>query len=144
MRRTTKILISVALVLALGVSVFVWWLAGRDYGAALDARSKAIFEGCTKVEAFRIDPGRMVRDFKPGETRFGYFPIIYKAKDLGPEFAADLAAVLDDKRTYTKSFAACYWPGIAYRVWKGDECEDVVICFKCHNFYRGPPNDDEL
>jgi hypothetical protein len=30
---------------------------------------------------------------------------------------------------------------VAFRIYQGDDCVDLVICFKCHNFYLGPPSD---
>jgi hypothetical protein len=104
----------------------------------------AILTGATKVEVFRVDglekgpPQEPV----PQAKRISIFPVIAQGKDQGREFAAKLAGILFDERTYTKEYKKCFWPGVAFRVWKGEEHVDVLICFHCSNFYCGPPTDE--
>jgi hypothetical protein len=61
-----------------------------------------------------------------------------QGKDQGKAFAAKLARILRDEKTYSTTFAACFTPGVAFRVWKEKDCVDVIVCFKCLNFYCGP------
>jgi hypothetical protein len=109
-----------------------------------DGRSAAILSEATKVEVFRIDGRNDPPDptpIKPGDPTMGGYAILARGQDQGPEFAAKLAEILTDDKTYSDRFAACFWPGVAFRVWKGEDCVDMVICFKCGNFYVGPPTD---
>jgi hypothetical protein len=57
---------------------------------------------------------------------------------MGKDFANKLADILSNEQTYTNEFAQCFWPGVAFRVWKDQQGVDVLICFKCGNFYCGP------
>jgi hypothetical protein len=114
----------------------------------LDDRTAPILSGATKVEVFRIDGGNEQGGpktvIKPGDPTIGGYAILSKGKDQTPEFAARLNDLLTDSRTYTDQYAACFVPGVAFRIWKGEECVDLVICFKCHNFYLGPPSDGRV
>jgi hypothetical protein len=109
-----------------------------------DARTRGILAGATRVEVFRIDGRNDPPDptpIRPGDPTIGGYAIMGRGKDLGPEFARRLADVLLDDATYTDSQLACYWPGVAFRVHRGEEFVDVIICFKCGNLYVGPPTD---
>jgi hypothetical protein len=107
-----------------------------------DGRTAALLARATKVEVFRIDGGK---DHEPpvpppGEGNVGGFPVTARGYDQGPAFAARLAEVLSDEKTYADGFAKCYWPGVAFRVWDDKECVDFIVCFFCDNFYLGPPS----
>jgi hypothetical protein len=68
----------------------------------LDSRTSAILSGATKVEVFRIDGGKDSSDqttTKPGDLTVGGYPIIARGADQGPDFARQLADVLDDDKT---------------------------------------------
>ena len=120
---------------------------GSRFRKALDDRSTGILTGPTKVEVFRIDGRNDPPDptvIKPGDPTVGGYAILSKGKDQTLEFAARLNDLLTDTRTYSESFAKCFWPGVAFRIWKGDECVDMIICFKCHNFYLGPPTNKQV
>src|SRR4051812_3599035 len=80
----------------------------------------------------------------PGEPMVDGYAVTARGKDQGPDFARRLAAILLDQRTYHNVNAMCYWPGVAFRVYKGDDCVDVVICFFCHNFFLGNPTDHSV
>lgn len=99
----------------------------------------AVLEGATKVEVFRIKSNRTDAESQSAAKTIGGYPVTAQGKDQGQAFARKLADVLLDEKTYSKSFAKCYEPGVAFRVWKGEEHVDVVICFMCSNFYCGPP-----
>jgi hypothetical protein len=130
-----RFLVLLALVVACGCA------AGKGHP---DTRTKAILAGATRVEVFRIDgkndpPGPTPR--APGDPTVGGFAILSRGEDRGQEFAARLATILLSDTTYSDRFASCFWPGVAFRVHRGEECIDVIICFKCQNFYLGPPAD---
>jgi hypothetical protein len=126
-----------AAMLAIGLAVLAWWgLAG---GGRLDRRTRAILEGATRVEVFRLDGKNGPQPAAEGEERIGGFLVTARGKDQGKEFAGELADILADEKTYSRGGEACFWPGVAFRVWKGEECVEVLVCFLCDNFYCGPP-----
>lgn len=133
-----RLLVLAALLLLLG--------CGSSKGRP-DSRTTSILAGATRVEVFRIDGRNDPPDptpINPGDPTVGGYAILARGKDQGREFAATLADTLGDGRTYTDRFAGCFWPGVAFRVWKGEQCVDMVICFKCGNFYLGPPTDKRV
>jgi hypothetical protein len=130
--RFSVVLVSILLVLAVASG------CGKKEELKVDPK------GATKVEVFRIDgEGEHVppAKLKAGEKTIGGYLVMGQGPDQGPAFADRLAEVLNDPGTYTKNYAKCFWPGVAFRVWKDGECEEVLICFMCDNLYRGPPKD---
>ncbi len=127
------------------VPVVLLFLLGCGAGKGrLDGRTAGIFAGATKVEVFRIDGRNDPPDptpIKPGDPTLGGFAILTRGKDQSREFAAKLGDILSDVKTYSDQHEGCYWPGVAFRVWKGEDSVDVIICFMCHNFYIGPSTD---
>jgi hypothetical protein len=121
----------------------------REYAKiTFNDQTEAILSGATKVEVFRTDgengpsgpsgPKPKVA----GEARIGGFLITARGNYQGPDFAAKLAGILHDIETgHTRKAVTCFWPGIAFRVWKDEEAVEVLICFKCRNFYCGPPTE---
>jgi hypothetical protein len=105
----------------------------------LDEETVAVLAGATKVEAFRLEGAGPVNAGTQSQRQFGGFAVKAQGKDQGQAFAKKLADVLLDEETYSTTFAACFTPGVAFRVWKGEACVDVVVCFLCQNFYCGPP-----
>ncbi len=113
--------------------------------AGCGTSAKGILAGATKVEVYRIDGGSSDREpprVGPGETAVDGFAVTARGKDQGPEFAARLDRVLSDEQSHSNAFAKCFWPGVVFRVYKGEERVDVVICYTCQNFYLGPPKTD--
>lgn len=118
--------------------------ANRGYP---DGRTAGILAGATKVEVFRIDGRNDPPDptlIKPSDPTVGGYAILARGYDQGQEFAAKLRGILTDNKTYTDKHAKCFWPGVAFRVWKGEDSVDVIICFQCGNFYLGPPADKRV
>jgi hypothetical protein len=111
----------------------------------LSRDTKAILRGATKVEVFRIDAddGREVHPTRKasGKGNVGRYSIVAQGDDQGPEFAAKLAGVLLDESGYSNMWARCFWPGVAFRVWKGKQSIDVLVCFTCDNLYCGPASE---
>ncbi len=100
--------------------------------------------GATRVEVFLIDGRNDPPDptpILPGDPTVSGYAILARGKDQGPEFVGLLTDILADERTYAEYSSPCFWPGVAFRLWKENECVDMVICFKCGNFYLGPPTD---
>ncbi|HTU88524.1 MAG TPA: hypothetical protein VMF69_00365 [Gemmataceae bacterium] len=133
-----RLLVPAAFLLLLGCS------AGKGRP---DGRTAGILAGATKVEVFRIDGRNDPPDptpIKPGDPTVGGYAILARGHDQRQEFAAKLRDILTDNKTYTNNFVNCFWPGVAFRVWKGEDSVDVIICFKCGNFYLGPPTDKRV
>jgi hypothetical protein len=107
----------------------------------LDSRSQSILNGATKVEVFRIDGAGLVEmNHKITDPRsIDGFRVINQQADRGREVAEKLASILSKKDSYSDDYYKCFWPGVAFRVWKDDDALDVLICFKCNNLYCGPP-----
>lgn len=142
-----KLLSLIVLLLVLGCGVGVKRPDGSTFKGSPDTRTAAILTGATKVEVFRIDGGEESpgpKATKPGDVAVDGYPVLARGKDQNKKFAAKLADILSDEKTYTDQFSKCFWPGVAFRVWKGDDSVDVVICFKCQNFYLGPTTDEEV
>jgi hypothetical protein len=127
--------------------VFVFLLGCGAHKSRLDSRTAGIFSGATKVEVFRIDgrydPPNAI-PVKPDDPTVGGYTILARGKNQSSEFATKLASVLANDKTYTDWHANCFWPGVAFRAWKGRESVDVIICFKCENFYLGPSTDKQV
>jgi hypothetical protein len=104
----------------------------------LDEKTVAILSGATKVEVFRLEGAGPVNPQASAKRHISGFAVAAQGKDQGRAFARKLADVLLDEKTYSTTFALCFTPGVAFRVWKKDESVDVLICFKCLNFYCGP------
>jgi hypothetical protein len=107
----------------------------------LDDRISGILSASTKVEVFRINGGKNDKpttNVDPAAPKIGRFVILGRGKDQSPEFAARLNELLSDPKTYTTMHVHCFQPGVAFRIWKGEEFVDFVICFACHNFYLAP------
>jgi hypothetical protein len=133
-----RCLVAVALLLLLGCGT------GKH---RLDGRTAGILAGATKVEVFRIDGRNDPPDptpIKPGDPTVDGYAILARGKDQNREFASKLTDILTDDKTYTDIHAACFWPGVAFRLWKGEQSVDVIICFHCDNFYLGPPTDKRV
>lgn len=90
----------------------------------------AVLDGATRVEVFRIKPRK-----EAAKEQIAGYPITAPGKEQGKEFAAELASVLKDDKTWFGTGARCFIPGVAFRVWKDKESVDVIICFGCSNFH---------
>lgn len=124
---------------------FVILLGCDGFTSRFNRRTRGIIRGATKVEVFRTrDREEWGKPRLEGVQRICGFPVIAQGADQGPPFAARLAEVLLAEQSYTDRYAKCFWPGVAYRVWKDDDYVDVLICFFCHNLYCGPPNDETM
>jgi len=110
----------------------------------LGPKVMAILSDADRVEVFRIDGYSQAGELrhKPG-PRMGGFLVIGQGDDQGKEFARDLAAVLFKDQTYFDNPRdKCFWPGVAYRVWKDKQRVDVLMCFLCDNVALTAKDDD--
>jgi hypothetical protein len=116
-------------------------------GCGAGKQTTSILTKATKVEVYRIDGGDAHREPKPiapGEPTIGGFALLSRGADQGPEFAKRLDEILSDQKTYSREFAKCFSPGVAFRIYKDAEPVDLIICFLCQNFYLGPPSDVQV
>ncbi len=95
-------------------------------------KAAAILRTASKVEVFRIAKMRVL---KPEADAIEGHPLKAKGKDQDQVFAAKLAAILLDNRTYSfDSAKGCiFQPGIVFRVHggEGQGTVDVIVCFDC-------------
>lgn len=130
--RTAKIrnLLPLAAIIVYGIVSFVQ-LPLRQIGS----RGVTIFDGADRVETFRLDDGGYGDHMKEGTSgdEIADYPITFQGRTLGPAFAADLSRAVQDPRTFMgPNDVSCEInPGIAFRVWRGRECVEVIICFHC-------------
>ena len=108
------------------------WLAAAQKFDKNKARAAEIFDGADKVEALRLFP-------IGAEKRLGQVapnvPFFARHKVENKQFAARLGAIVLDAKSYAlpgQSTTQCtIEPAVAFRVWKGRQFADTVICFKC-------------
>ena len=126
MNLTKHLLAAVVLVVAGSASVAEAPTA--KVKARLGEKTIALLDGATKVEAFRID-GRA----RAGDKAIAGFRITGTGKEQGKQFAGRLSAALQQEKTLFGKPAHCFVPGVAFRVWKGEESVVVLVCFVCKN-----------
>ncbi len=92
----------------------------------------SILRGADRVETFRLDDSRDGEDV-PMRQEIADYPLLFQGHTLGPPFAAKLAHLLGDSRTYLgpNDVSCLINPGVAFRAWRGHECVEVIICFHC-------------
>lgn len=95
----------------------------------------------SKFSGSRVEGDK--RHVENGELTIGNYPVISKGQELGPDFSNRLVALLFDNSTPTHKSASCFMPGVAFRVWKGEESVDVLLCLDCFKVSWGPPSNPE-
>jgi hypothetical protein len=104
-------------------SLIARWRMG---GATAD-----ILAGAERVEVFRVDPrGRE----NPPALSIGEFAITATEREQGRAFAERLAGVLLKPQAHFGPGYKCFFPGVAFRLWRGGERVDVLVCFVCQNY----------
>jgi hypothetical protein len=136
---------------ALAIMVFSYWLmpmppAIEPFPPQISQKMRDklgndtidVLLGATRVEAFRVDKDPDKAKGKPASETIGGFLIIGKGSEQQVDFGRKLTTVVlkDDTFFHTRSIQ-CYWPGVAFRLWKGDKSVEVVICFNCANLTVG-------
>ena len=92
----------------------------------------------TKVQTFRLasrSEGPASPATGPTESLHGY-RVAAAGPELDAAFGSRVATALFDPGSYQfDSAKACEFdPGVAFRVWKGREHLDVLLCFSCSEF----------
>jgi len=101
--------------------------AAAGCSPGISREGKAVLREGTRVEVFRVAP-EQPRSPTAG-PKIGRYPVLAQGKDLGANFAARLADVLIGHPDLEKKCGI--QPGVAFRVWRGDQCVEVLVCFKC-------------
>jgi hypothetical protein len=97
-------------------------------GPGISREGRAVLREGTRVEVFRVAQ-KPLRS-PTGEPVIGRHPVLAQGKDLGADFAARLAdSVLGHPVLEMKCGIQ---PGVAFRVWRGDQCVEVLVCFQCN------------
>jgi hypothetical protein len=96
----------------------------------LGQKTVPVLQDATDVEVYSID-GHAQRH-GTGEGVESY-PILHRAPDQGAEFTGRLVATL--LRVYDRPgpVAACFFPGVAFRIRDAKGEVDVLVCFECEN-----------
>jgi hypothetical protein len=92
----------------------------------------SILRNADRVEVFRVAPIRPRTS--TGDTIGGY-PTLAVGKEQGSEFAARLSTALRRWGVTWTSEKCGLLPSVAYRVWAGDQALEVLVCFKCDDFW---------
>ncbi len=96
---------------------------------ALGAETLALLDNVQKVETFRLSS-----DVKDVERRqISDYPLKYKGNAQGQAFARRIANILRKPQTYwgSNDTTCIVDPGVAYRLWSGRRCVELMICFHC-------------
>lgn len=111
----------------------------------LGSAAVSILEGATRVEPLRVISPVEGADLEPGHTVVALSTaspmvdgcyVLAKGKVQGPAFRNRIADVLLDEGTYSFLQTGCEMePGVVFRLWKGAESMDVVLCFHCGQMY---------
>lgn len=100
---------------------------GAGCSPGVSREEKAILREGARVEVFRVAP-----EPSQGPTdglKIGRYSVLAQGKDQGPDFAARLAEALSG---HPKLLKKCgIQPGVAFRIWRGEQCVEVLVCFKC-------------
>ena len=89
----------------------------------------SILKGETRVEVFRVASEEVQ---KPTNNAIEGYPILATGKEQGEEFAARLTSILLGKGVTQNEKKCGLEPGVAYRLWKGNQSVEVLVCFKCN------------
>jgi hypothetical protein len=113
-----------------GESSEVHPLTLSDQVTRLGPDAIAILKRAERVEVFRLDQSK----FPWGNSReFPRFAVLSTGKTQGRKFAARLAALLLDEKSYSAEGKFCEPnPGVAFQLWKGKQHVYVTLCFECN------------
>ncbi len=117
-----------------------WLAVARQFEKEKGAVAK-IFEEATKVESFRVTlledaSGADILKVKAINKQVSGVLVTSIGPVLKPEFAKSLGQLLLNPRSYLSpgnDAKSCLMaPGVAFRVWSGQEFADVIVCLSCN------------
>jgi len=85
-------------------------------------------KGATRVEVFRVGSEKLQ---KPTSNTIGGYPILSAGKEKDQAFAGRLTNLLLGDGVTRNAKKCGLEPGVAYRLWNGDQAVEVLVCFKC-------------
>ncbi len=101
-------------------------------------QTTGILTGATRVETFRVmSQGELENPHNhitvsPTAQKIDGYSVIATGKEQGPPFARKITDILFDEGTYTNEALGCTMvPGVVFRVWRGSQSLDVILCFHC-------------
>jgi len=112
----------------------------------LGERARWILAAPERVEAFRVraqnnqakeadisDLEPAARATLPGIRVAGY-PVLVEARTLAQALSSEIATLITNECTYDRSGApgCAFEPGVAFRIVRGSESVDAVVCFNCN------------
>jgi hypothetical protein len=106
-------------------------VAAEIWGGVSHSATSILRNG-DRVEVFRVSP--KYAD-KSGPEFIGGYPIVAVGKEQGPDFAARLGKVLRSWGVAPSSKKCAFEPGVAFRMWRGDQALEVLVCFKCDDLW---------
>ena len=112
-----------------GVALVAW--AGYeffDFHGGIVREGRAVLREGTRVEVVRVDPDDSPQQ-PTGGPRIGRYRVVSQGKDFGADFAARLADVVIGNGVLLRKCGI--QPGVAFRVWRGDDCVEVLVCLRC-------------
>jgi hypothetical protein len=114
-------LVVVAILIA-GAGVYFWWDRQSPYDFPTGS-----------IAAYKLDGNGMLND--GSKEVFYSWPILQRCTpDEGVQ--ARIRAAISEGRNYSRTGgAACFDPGMAFRIGQGDQAVDVLICLHCRNVY---------
>lgn len=101
----------------------------------------AILTKADKIEPFLIEP---IVPLARGDIE-GY-KVVLKGKRLNSELAQSLTTIVLDSKSYMFSEASkmcLFQPRVAFRVWRGQQFVDTLICFDCFQLQFVIPNNED-
>jgi hypothetical protein len=119
-----------SVVIGIASSSLLLLAIGCGLSAPPRERALTILRGATTVEVFRV--ASQSTGPTKGESVGGY-PITNRGGDRDGRFAARLAATLEELwRSDRHAAKGCtFEPGVAFRVRRGGESLELVLCFRC-------------
>ena len=105
-------------------------------------RVVGILASASRVEVFRVFPEKPT---EPMGKECGGYPVISTGKERDREFAAKVAAILFDEKTYDfeKAKKCEFQPGVGLRLWRDKDWVDVTFCFSCDELEVSSKKPDE-
>jgi len=91
----------------------------------------ALLEHIQSVQTFRLRSD--VRVTQEERVQISDYPLLHEGRTQGAAFGARVATVLRDPRAYwgLNDLTCIPDPGVAFRLWTGRQCVEVLLCFHC-------------
>ena len=95
----------------------------------MSASGIAILKEASRVQVFRV---ASLADERNTSNTIQDYPILSTGKEHGQAFATRLSAILLGDGVTRNRKKCGIEPGVAFRLWKGDQSVEVLVCFTCN------------